>query len=279
MKTIKIIWLFWALLFASTRLFAQEASITIKDDQAALPLQIAFTKTTNLIFPYAIKSVDKGSREVLVQKAPGVENVMQVKAGKENFQQTNLTVITADGQLYSFILNYVAQPSILTIRLEKNGSEKPLVQFSQENDNEAVMKESAFKISSKDPVMGHLRSKKFDVGLRLNGIYIKDDKFYFQLQLNNWSNIGYDVEQLRFFIRDLKRSRRTASQENEVIPDYVNGNSKVIYSRSGQVVVVAVPKFTIPDQKVLMIQLMEANGGRNLEIRINNRDLIMARRF
>ena len=43
-------------------------------------LQIGINKTTNLIFPYEIKSVDRGSRDVLVQKAKGIENVLQVKA-------------------------------------------------------------------------------------------------------------------------------------------------------------------------------------------------------
>ena len=48
-------------------------------------LAISFYKTTNLIFPFAIKSVDRGSKDVLVQIAKGVENILQVKAAKSNF--------------------------------------------------------------------------------------------------------------------------------------------------------------------------------------------------
>src|SRR4051794_30412871 len=69
------------------------------------PLKITLNKTTILVFPYAIKGVDRGSADVLAQKAKGVENILLLKAGKENFSETNLSVITADGKLYSFLLD------------------------------------------------------------------------------------------------------------------------------------------------------------------------------
>lgn len=46
-----------------------------------------------------LKSVDRGSKDVLAQKAKGVESILQVKAAKTNFDETNLTVINADGKL------------------------------------------------------------------------------------------------------------------------------------------------------------------------------------
>ena len=39
---------------------------------APYPLTITCSKTTNIIFPYAIISVDRGSKDVLAQKAGGV---------------------------------------------------------------------------------------------------------------------------------------------------------------------------------------------------------------
>jgi len=56
-----------------------------------------FLKTTNIIFPYSIVSVDIGSRDVLAQKAKGVENILQIKAARDSFPQTNISIITADG--------------------------------------------------------------------------------------------------------------------------------------------------------------------------------------
>src|SRR5687768_14524787 len=77
-----------------------------------IDLAISFNKTTSLVFPYSIRSVDRGSRDVLAQKAKGVENVLQVKAGRKGFAETNLTVITADGTLHQFTVTYSDSSSV-----------------------------------------------------------------------------------------------------------------------------------------------------------------------
>ena len=109
------------------------------------PYQLAITyfKTSNLVFPYAIKSVDRGSKDILVQKAKGVENVLQVKAGKQGFEETNLTVITADGHLYSYILNYSDNPSALNIRFVSPNKKNTAALFSAGFINEAKIQADA----------------------------------------------------------------------------------------------------------------------------------------
>src|SRR5687768_2136525 len=91
---------------------AESAAITILK---SYPMGITYAKTTNLIFPYAIKSVDRGSPDVLAQMAKGVDNILLVKAGSKNFPETNLTVITTDGKLYSFLVGYTSQPPFLIL--------------------------------------------------------------------------------------------------------------------------------------------------------------------
>ncbi|MEJ7829587.1 MAG: DUF4138 domain-containing protein, partial [Segetibacter sp.] len=67
-----------------------------------------------------------------------------------------------------------------------------------------------------------------------------------------------------------------AVQELEVKPLYIHGDTTVIKSQSEHVFVFAVSKFTIPDKKYLAIQLMEKNGGRNLQLKIGNRKIVKA---
>jgi hypothetical protein len=62
----------------------------------------------------------------------------------------------------------------------------------------------------------------------------------------------------------------------EQIPILIYGNAQRIPAQSTQTLVVALPKFTIPDQKHLKIDLMETNGGRNLRLKIKNRHLMKA---
>src|SRR6185437_9118667 len=233
-------------LFCSNTLIAQTDS-----------LFVGTNKTTSLIFPVMIKSVDRGSKDVLVQKVRGVENVLEVKAAKENFSETNMTVITADGKLYSFLVNYSDHPS-LNIKIENTPS---------------IFK----KIAEQKKSVRGLRDAKYEMVLRLKGIFIENRILYYQLELKNYSNIPYDIELLHFFIKDKKQAKRTASQELEQTPLYVYGNSGTVPGQSKISIVVALPVFTIPDQKLLYIQLMENNGGRNLSLEIKNRDIIKAK--
>src|SRR5690606_31566690 len=115
MKKISAIMITGFFLFISAiAVQAQPAEAPAVTAIAPYPLTVASTKTTNIIFPYAIISVDIGSREVLAQKAKGVENILQVKAAHEGFAQTNLSVVTADGKLTSFLVDFAEQPAILT---------------------------------------------------------------------------------------------------------------------------------------------------------------------
>lgn len=106
--------------------------------------------------------------------------------------------------------------------------------------------------------------------LEVNGIFIHQDVLYLRVVLENKSKINYDIDQLRFFIRDQRKSKRTASQEIEILPLYTTSSSAVIPYKSEVTKVCAVEKFTIPENKYLTLQLIEKNGGRHLEVNINN---------
>jgi conjugative transposon TraN protein len=241
------------------------------------PLWVTLNKTTNLIFPYAIKSVDRGSRDVLTQKAKGVENILLVKAGRENFSETNLSVITADGRLYSFLLNYAKSPSLLNISFPKDAAPERASLLLEGGNKEAEWEGTAKKIAEEKRMFNRIKDRKYQMRLRLNGLYIRSDVLYFQLEVRNSSPIGYDIDMLRFFIRDEKKTRRTASQEIELQPLYVYGDTSAVKEQQKSIFVMALPKFTIPDQKYLLIQLMERNGGRHLSINVRNRTLVKAR--
>jgi conjugative transposon TraN protein len=240
-------------------------------------LGITYFKTSNLIFPYAIVSVDRGSKDVLVQQAKGVENILHLKAGKEDFEETNLTVITADGHLYSYILHYTDSPSPLNIQFTSQKLQDPEALFSAGFTNEAELKADAERIVGKIRTVRGIKDKKHGIQLTLNGLYIRDNIMCFQIKLENSSNITYDIGQLRFFISDQKKSKRTASQELEVKPLYVHHDTTTVVGQNDHTFVFALPKFTISDKKHLIIQVMEKSGGRHLELKVNNRAIVRSK--
>ena len=48
-------------------------------------LSVGYNTTTVLIFPAPVKQADRGERDLLAQKQPGVENVLKVKAARRDF--------------------------------------------------------------------------------------------------------------------------------------------------------------------------------------------------
>jgi conjugative transposon TraN protein len=237
---------------------------------------VAFSKTTNIIFPYSIVSVDIGSQDVLAQKAKGVENILQIKAAKESFPQTNISVITGDGTLTSFLVDYTEQPAVLNLSLAIEGKKNSSCILS-ETVNEAEVQKYAKQASVSKGKISSIKDKRFGIRVKLNGLFIHGNIMYLRISIANKTNINYDIDQLRFYIRDQKKAKRTSTQEIEINPLYVKGDTAVIVGQTERVFVYAVPKFTIPDKKYLMIELMEKNGGRHLKIKVRNKTIIQAK--
>lgn len=236
--------------------------------EKAKKLEVTFNKTTNLVFPSAISSVDRGSQDLLVQKAIGADNVLRVKADVRSFAETNLTVITVDGKLYSFVVNYADQPAELNVTIEE--ASVP-VQHAGLAYADAVVGKHGNVHSVKDKSSG--------MSAALRGFFVKGDVIFCKLKLFNDSRIDYDIDQFHFYTRDKKKSKRTASQELEIIPLSVTGDTGTFRSKDSRTIVVAIPKLTIPDGKFLAVEITEQNGGRHLFLRAKNRQLMKARKL
>lgn len=269
------------IVIATIILLAIKLSVQAQKPSAALhiiepsPLAITFFKTTNLVFPHAIKSVDRGSKDLLVQKAKGVDNILQVKAAGRAFNQTNLTVITADGKLYSYLVDYADTPVVLNISYAIKGYADAFI--STAPLNEVQLQADVAAIAGEEKRLHGIKDKSYGMALRLEGWYIRDEVMYCRLRLTNGSAISYRTSGPRFTIRDEKKSKRTASQELELVPLYAQGDTSIIAGHTEQVLVFALPKFTIPDKKYLSIQVMEAAGGRHLALRIHNKTIMKAK--
>ena len=273
MKKINVMVVVCAVLFTISA-FAQQSSKKSLLEITPDSLSIGYSKTTNIVFPYAIISVDRGSADILVQKAKGLENIIQIKAAKQEFIPTNLTVVTADGKLYSFLLRYDEQNPNLNLSMNTTEPFEQNVLFSAGSGNEQELQlYSKLALYDKSKIEGGKESK-YGVKLQLNGIFIQNDVMYYRIIVVNHSKIKYDVDQFRFFIRDSKKVKRTASQEIEITPLYILNNDETIDEESENTFVFAVPKFTIPEKKYLVLQLMEKNGGRHLAIQVKNKKLV-----
>ena len=130
-------------------------------------LGISTLKTTTLVFPFPVLHVDRGTKDVLVQPVKEAENILLIKAATKDFQETNLSVVTGDGNIYSFVIRYDGQPETWVFHLPPQSS------ASIERYANSILVGSQF---SKGP-----RAKKWNIHARLAGIYIKNDVVFYKL--------------------------------------------------------------------------------------------------
>lgn len=254
-------------------------------------IQVTFAKTVHIIFPSAVRYVDLGSNWIIAGKADGAENVIRVKATTEGFPgETNFSVICEDGSFYSFNARYAREPEMLNIEMKdflENGdttdfSHTRMNIYFRELGGESpllvkLIMQSIHKENRKE--IRHLGCKRFGVQFLLKSIHAHNGLFYFHTETKNRSNVAFRTDFIKFKIVDKKVPKRTAIQERVLDPVRSYNEVLVTEGKSSVRTVYAVPQFTIPDDKVLVIELFEKDGGRNQTIRVENADLVAAKQI
>lgn len=248
-------------------------------------MEVTYTKTSHLIFPAAIRYVDLGSEYLIAGKAEDAENVLRIKATVRDFEEeTNFSVITEDGRFYNFNVFYSSYPSSLNYDLLTMQK-----QLSRENENDVLFEELGKNspslagllletIYNKDKrIIKHIGSKSYGIQFLLKGVYIHNGKFYFHTELRNKSNVPFQIDFVNFKIVDKKIAKRTVIQEKPMKPLRIYKPLDEIIGNTTEQNVFLLDQFTITDDKVLLIEIFEKNGGRHQVLQIENSDLVNAR--
>lgn len=230
--------------------------------KAQTSLCISTEKTTSLVFPFSILHVDRGTQAILAQQVKESPTILLVKAAEKGFPETNLSVVTDDGSVYSFVVCYDNDPATWVYHLPTN--------------KYATLATYANGILDNPRTMHGIKDEQWDIKAMVSGIYIKNEIMYYQLNITNSSPVDYDIDVLRFFIRDKKKGKRTAIQETDLKPLHISGNTSQVKANSTSSIVFALDKFTIPDAKYLAVQIMEKNGGRHLSMKVSNKRIMHA---
>ena len=263
-------------------------------------IEAGFTKTVHILFPSPVTYIDIGSMDIIAGKADGAENVVRVKAAVRNFAaETNLTVITEDGGFFTFDVYYAENPAVSTLNLTVQepqpesmkkpaavGYPQPTAPASESRvllrevgrEKPATVKRMLSDIyrQNRTDVKG-IRTKKYGIGVEVLGIYVFNDVIYIHTCISNDTNISFEVDARRFIVADRKLAKRTAQQQTPLEVLRVCNDPAVVRGHQRQRTVFALPKLTIADDKVLLLEIIEKNGARHQTTEIPSREISNAK--
>lgn len=242
---------------------AQDASLA---SRKTLALQVGLNQTVSVRFPNAITSVDRGSSQLLAKKAPAVENVLLLKAGGPNMPPTSLMVILSDGSLHSFQVQFSSEP--VPIGLELLSDAAPGAAATAELSGQQPLIQHEMSKAQSMPRNLRVKASTQGIQARTDGLYIAGDRIYLRVSLTNQSVIGYDLASINLSLKDKAQPKRTAAQQNQIIPLLPLPKQNTIASGGQLTVVIPLPKLTIDRSKYLAVQIHENTGSRNISLRV-----------
>jgi hypothetical protein len=238
-------------------------------------------KMTNLVFPVAVASAVKVSRDVMMQRPKGVRNVIELKAARRNFPATNITVYGTDGVEYSFALHFVDDTSVLDFRvvgdapLRRGRDQDHPILLSGIPVDWTRLDSDAVQLARRRPFLKGSVSAG-GVSLRLKGIYLRDSLLWLVLTLRNRVGIGFTPSFMRIYLEDRKEIKRTASQQVLIKPVFP-AQPATLPGRGVEGFAAGLTPFVPGKGKRLVVELSDADGGRVLELKVKARTILKAK--
>ena len=283
-----------AALFAAAKVMAQNDGATSRQGLTPRTIEVGFTKTVHILFPAPVTYIDIGSMAIIAGKADGAENVVRVKAAVRDFaEETNLTVITEDGGFYTFDARYAENPATSTIEIA--AAESPATQPAstsepaRADEGRVLLREvgrerpatvkrvlSDIYRQNRADVKG-IHTRKYGVELEVRGIYVHNDVIYLHVQIANNTNISFEVDYRRFVVADRKAAKRTAQQQRIIEPLRVCNDPSIVRGHQRQRIVFALPKLTLEEDKILLLEIAEKDGARHQCLEISSKELLGAK--
>lgn len=232
-----------------------------------------------VVFPKPIQSFSIGAdEEIFLEKE---DNTLKIKALAEE-AHTNFDVKTSDGLYYSFIVKGIedtpelfhsvspAQAVNSNVSLSEVPTSKKETKITK-SETTAEPKSNAEKVLALKGYISSWNIKEYKrISLEIKGIYTDAEKLYFLLELQNKSNIRYDIDKLSFISFSIEKSgkKRLKAEVEEYNPLYLYEPITTIDPKTKIKVVAVFDKFTLNNNKKMGIILDEQGGERNVDFEI-----------
>lgn len=248
-------------------------------------IEITQFKSTQLIFNEDITFVEAGTGDLQV-KTKIVDNILIIQsiAPLEDFISTNLFIKTATN-IYNPILKYSAKPTRSTILANnmKSAISNQTVNYSKSTSKSNTIANSSVQkgFSMNDPTIEEKKiietitnysdqfkpSREYTTGVwfRFLAHYISNDKFYMKINIDNTSDLNYNLDNFFFSVKSTKKRNATETQR-AVIPIKMITQMEVVEANTSKILIFEFNSFSINKDEEFLIELKEKNGARNFVV-------------
>ena len=239
------------------------------------------SKNVALFFPAPIRQGITGAENFVFTYNREQEQhfgLLQARPGEES----NLLIINCDGAVFSYIVRYKKQLSKLNYfipRSQSIGNEKPVLKKTEPKDSisekaknrDLYHKKFSEFLLDRNQKIGRIKKRGDGILLSVQNIVYDRDEMYFVIEIENSSSLDYDLNFLKFYIETKKQGKRKSIQRLEQKPIYIHQLPVKIPENETRKMVFVLSKFSLANDKRLVVALNERNGERNLKLNVKAR--------
>ncbi len=239
------------------------------------------TKNVALFFPEPIRQGVTGSDNFVFTYNREKEQyfgLLQAKPGKES----NLLVVNRNGSIFSYIVRYKKQLSKLNyfIPLSNSiGNERPIVTDSiqAETSEKSIDNRTYYYqkfcsyILNRNQRIGRIKKRNESIVLSVENIVFDKEELYFVIQIENNSTLDYDQNFLNLSIETRQKGKKKSLQRLYQEPIYRHHLPSKIEEGKMSRFVYVLPKFSLSNDRRVILELNEKDGERNIELTISHR--------
>ncbi|MEO6522947.1 MAG: DUF4138 domain-containing protein [Mucilaginibacter sp.] len=246
-------------------IFSAWGTVSFAQDTA----YISRDKTTALFFKSAVKIISKSTSDFdITQKE---DALITIKALDTDFSPTKINVQEiSTAKIYRIPVEYSYGRA--GRRIEVGGETPMTVKVIKTSDYNYGAVVTQLATGKRKDVVDH--EKTGGVKAWVDKLSLAGNRVFFRLDIRNKSNLPYEIDFVRFYIRDLKTVARMATHEQEIVPLITTLHKKTAIAHKQEIAkVFGFHRFSLSEDQALNIELYEKNGNRHLYLQIKQKDL------
>jgi hypothetical protein len=246
-------------------IFSAWGTVSFAQDTA----YISRDKTTALFFKSAVKLISKSTSDFdITQKE---DALITIKALDTDFSPTKINVQEiSTAKIYHIPVEYSYGRA--GRRIEVGGQPAMTVKVIKTSDYNYGAVVTQLATGKRKDVVDH--EKTGGVKAWVDKLSLAGNRVFFRLDIRNKSNLPYEIDFVRFYIRDLKTVARMATHEQEILPLITTLHKKTAIAHKQEIAkVFGFHRFSLSEDQALNIELYEKNGNRHLYLQIKQKDL------